>query len=282
MFDAPKNGQFTQGTVFTCGYAENYPGKIVHGLVITARCDAAQRKVPIYSFIPVVSLGDWVFKDGAEIALRRMIDDAENTLENIINDCKLSLTILRAHSANDIIEKILRPLAEKDRKIEAKIQKFQNAQATIERVEAALADGRREILCEALKLAPKFLDNVIKEISGNKIMGHHLLRGMKTLVGKDGDHVALLREVHHIPNSVAQRIVSGVSTIEWSDDLAKLARCPVFLDNEDYCMPVAKLRSPWVEHLMQSWSLLFTRIGVEDIDAGSVRRSINGLGLEIQ
>ena len=280
MFDVPKMGQFTQGTVFTCGYAENYPGQIVHGLVITARCDAAQRKVPIYSFIPVVSLRDWIFKDGAEITLRRLIDDSENTLENILNDCKLSLTVLRTASKNEIIEKLLRPLAEKDRKFETKIQKFKSTQSSIDLAEEALSNSSKELVCKALHQAPKLLDKVIKELAENKIMGHYLLRGMMTLNDEDSDHVALLREVHHIPNSVAQRILNGISATEWSSDLAKLARCPVFLGSEDYSMPVAKLRSPWIEHLMQSWSLLFTRIGVENIDAASVRRSLNGIGLE--
>lgn len=281
MFDAPKKGQFTQGTVFTCGYAENYPNQIVHGLVITARCDAAQQKVPIYSFIPVVSLRDWIFKDGADITLRRVIGDAEHTLENILEDSKLSLSVLRTTSTEEIVEKLLRPLAAQDRKVETKIKKFQAAQTTISQAEAALEDGRKELICEALKKAPKFLDRVVKDLSGNQIMGHYLLRGMPTLTDEECNHVALVREVHHVPNYIAQRIVNGISKIEWHNDLAKLGCCPIFLTDDDYCMPVGKLRSPWIEHLMQSWSLLFARIGVDDIDAAAVRRSLDGLGLEV-
>ena len=281
MFDAPKKGQFTQGTVFTCGYAENYPSQIVHGLVITARCDAAQQKVPIYSFIPVVSLRDWIFKDGADITLKRVIDDAENTLGNILEDVNLSLSLLRTTPTEEIVEKLLRPLVAQDRKIETKIKKFQAAETIIRQAEKALADGRKELIHEALKQAPKFLDRVVKDLSGNKIMGHYLLRDMPTLTDEECNHVALLREVHHIPNSIAQRIVSGISKIEWSNDLAGLTCCPVFRAEDDFCMPVGRLHSPWIEHLMQSWSLLFTRIGVADIDATTVRRSLDGLGLEL-
>lgn len=280
MFDAPKKGQFTQGTVFTCGYAENYPGQVVHGLVITARCDAAQRKVPIYSFIPVVSLSDWIFKDGADITLRRVIDDAEHTLENLLEDSELSLSLLRTTSTEEIIEKLLRPLAAKDRKVETRIKKFQAAQTLINKAEAALSDGRKDVVRDILKQSPKILDRVVKDLSENKIMGHYLLRGMPNLTGEECNHVALLREVHHIPNSIAQRIILGISKVEWLNDLAGLACCPIFLTDDDYCMPVGKLRSPRMEHLMQSWTLLFSRIGVDDIDAGAVRRSLNGLGLE--
>lgn len=281
MFDAPRKGQFTQGTIFTCGYAESYSNEAVYGLVITARCDAAQRKVPIYNFIPVVSLRDWIFKDGADITLKRVIDDAENTLENILEDFKLSLTVLRTTSPDVIVEKLLRPLAAHDRRADTKIQRFQAAQSTISHAESALEAGCREKICDALKKAPKFVDKVVKDLSGNKIMGHYLLRGMPTLSDEESDHVALLREVHHIPNSVVQRMVNGISKIEWHNQLEKLTCCPVFRTDEDYCMPIGRLRSPWIEHLMQNWSLLFSRIGVEDIDAESVRRSLDGLGLEV-
>lgn len=63
MFDAPRENE-TQGTVFSCAYAEDYTDTSVYGLVITARCDAAQDKAPIFSYIPVVSLPDWVLCDG--------------------------------------------------------------------------------------------------------------------------------------------------------------------------------------------------------------------------
>lgn len=280
MFEPPKNGQFTQGTVFSCGYAENYPNTIVHGLVITARCDAAQNKVPIYSFIPVVSLRDWIFRDGADITLRRVIEDAQNTLENLLEESALSTSLLRTTSSQDIVEKVLKPLAQKDRKLDARIKKFQTNQSVIWQAEGALESGDRDQILSALRIAPKLLDRVIKDLSGNKITGHYLLRDMPTLADETCHHVALLREVHHIPSSTAQRITRGISKADWTNDSGFSSCCPVFLNDDDYCMPVGKLRSPRMEHLMQSWSLLFSRIGVDDIDSDTVRRSLDGLGLE--
>lgn len=280
MFELPKSGQLTQGTVFSCAYAENYAGKIVHGMVITARCDAAQRKVPIYSFIPVVKLNDWVFRDGADITVRRIVLDAENSLENLMEDLGVSLTVLRTTPPTEIVEKLLRPLAEKDRKIETKIKKFEAAVKIVSESEAALASGKNDLILEVLRKSPKIFDKVIKDLAENKILGHYLLRAMPSIEEDACDYVALLREVHHIPNRVAQLIASGVSLPEWLNLQLINTCCPVFLSVEDWSMPVAKLRSPWMEHLMQSWALLFSRIRVEDVDAVSVRRALSNLGLE--
>jgi len=282
MFEPPKQGQFTQGTIFSCGYAEKYTNKTVYGLVITARCDAAQLKVPIYSFIPVVSLRDWIFRDGADILLRRIIDDAENSLKNILREIDISASILRTTPKNEIIEKLLKPLAIKDRRFEKNLNKFSQASLLISECEKALLEFDQDLICQCLNKSPKTLEKLIKELSSNKTMGHYLLRTLPTLEGDSGDHVALLREVHHIPNTVAQRMIKGISKADWMNESIELSQCPAFISNEDYCMPLGKLRSPWIEHVMQNWAMLFSRIGVEDIDSNSVKESLTGIGLKLE
>ncbi|MOA09838.1 hypothetical protein D3C78_1296930 [compost metagenome] len=106
---------------------------------------------------------------------------------------------------------------------------------------------------------------------------------MPGLYEREGrDFVALLREIHHIPSSLAKEIVNGITADSWvgTDDQPH-TKCPAFHANYDFCTPVARLKSPWMEHLMQSWTLLFARIGVEDIDAASVRKSLISLDLEL-
>jgi len=280
MFEAPKQNQFTQGTIFSCGHADNYSQLPVYGLVITARCDAAQKKVPIYSFIPVVSIQDWIIEDGAEIVLSRQKEDCSNTQDNILEALDISPSVLRTSTASDVAEKILQPLSAGDRKVAGRLQKFLDSQTTIQDIETALQSKDRALLLSLLKKAPKTLDQVLKELAGNRLTGYYLLREMPSILANKGDYVALLREVHHVPNSVASWIVKGISPMEWRAAPVAGSCCPIFGSDDDYCMPVAKLKSPWMEHLMQSWTLLFSRIGVEDVDFASVRRSLDSLGLE--
>ncbi len=280
MFEAPKENQFTQGTIFSCGHADNYSQLPVYGLVITARCDAAQKKVPIYSFIPVVSIQDWTMADGVEIVLTRQKEDCVNTQKNILEALDISPSVLRTSTAMDVAEKILQPLSMGDRKVVGRVQKFLDSQATIQDIETALKLNDRALLLSLLKKASKSLDQVLKELAGNRLTGYYLLREMPSILTDGGDYVALLREVHHIPNSVATWISKGISQMEWEVSPVVGSCCPIFGSNDDYCMPVAKLKSPWMEHLMQSWTLLFSRIGVEDVDFASVKRSLDSLGLE--
>lgn len=44
-------------------------------------------------------------------------------------------------------------------------------------------------------------------------------------------------------------------------------------------MPIAKLRSPWIEHLMQNFTLLFSRIGVKNNNYMEVKRSLYKIGI---
>lgn len=282
MFDRPKTGQFTQGTIFSCAHAEMYPSAAVYGLVITARCDAAQDKAPIYSFVPVVSITEWMLVDGAEIVLDRYIQDQQNTRKNVLLSLGLSDSLLKTKSSSEIIEGHLRKKAEEDKRVTTKVTQFESCSSQIEEASSAQISKNATEVLSCLKRAPKHVDAVIKELAANRVMGHYLLRDMPRLYDDNGsDHVALLREIHHVPSGLAKKIAQGIqvnadSATGNDDD----SRCPRFTAEDDFCMPVARLRSPWVEHLMQSLTLLFSRIGVEDVDAKAVKKSLQPLGLD--
>lgn len=283
MFEPPKKDQFTQGTIFSCAHSESYPEVPVYGLVITARCDAAQRKVPIYSFIPVVSLKNWIYRDGAEIILTRQLANLRNSQTETLEALEVSPSVLRTMPVRDVIEKLLKPIAASDRKSSNRVDKFITSQDQIEDIQSALDTCESDALREVLSKATKVTDQVVKELAGNRLLGFYLLRDMPTVYGEKPEHcVALLREVHHIPNALAERIIQGITSDDWRENPILEVKCPRFVLDEDYSAPVARLRSPWIEHLMQTWALLFTRIGVEDADLPSIKRAVAEAGLEIQ
>lgn len=283
MFEPPKKDQFTQGTIFSCAHSESYPATPVYGLVITARCDAAQRKVPIYSFIPVVSLKNWIYRDGAEIILTRQLANLRNSQTETLEALEVSPSVLRTMPARQVIEKLLRPIAASDRKSANRVEKFITSQDQIEDIQNALDTCESDALREVLSKATKVASQVVKELAGNRLLGFYLLRDMPTVYGEKPEHfVALLREVHHISNALAERIIQGITSDDWRENPILEVKCPKFVLDEDYSAPVARLRSPWIEHLMQTWALLFTRIGVEDADLPSIERAATEAGLEIQ
>ena len=281
MFDYPKADQFTQGTIFSCGYAEGYEGVAIYGLVITARCDAAQDKAPIYSFVPVVALKDWIMRDGAQKILARAILDQNNTRKNILLGINLSTSILKTKTPDEIVAGHLLPRVASDKCFEPKLNQFKNCSTFIQESTDALAKRDQPALLALIKRSTKHLDAIVKELAGNRLLGHYLLRSMPRIYDDNGaDHVALLREIHHIPSSLSKKITGGISKDDCTYNSKAELKCPCFTAEDDYCAPVARLKSPWMEHLMQSLTLLFSRIGVEDIDALSVRKSLQPIGLD--
>lgn len=284
MFEQPKTGQFTQGTVFSCAYAENYLNEKVYGLVITARCDAAQEKVPVYTYIPVVPLTTWMLRDGAIIAFDRALADIQNTLTLLLTKAELSPSLLRTHSLDEIFTSHFLPLKD-DKAKNSQFVKFDNNL----KFHKKLIDWQSQIGdAEAVKLGlqgcAKVVEGIVKELAGNRLSGHYLLRGVQTWEAEgDTDFVVLLREVHHIPSKIARKIVDGMAPCDWAEirksDSTSNSVCPKFIGEDDFSLPIGKITSPWIEHIMQCFSMLFARIGVKDIDHEDVKKSLTKIGL---
>lgn len=279
MFDEPREGEFTQGTVFSCSYAESYQDTSVFGLVITARCDAAQDKTQIYNYIPLVSLNDWVLADGANIAMDRIHADCLNTLKNYLKNESLSESLLHTKGVDEIYEAHFRH-KENDGRSATRCQKVKAAMdAYKENMKHRASCDSIEARRDHLKSNANKVESVVKELTDNRLAGFYLLQQMPTLSGDSGNYVALLREIHHIPTSLVREIVAGLSKDVWALRNDKRMRCPRFYGDDDLAAPVAKLKSPWIEHLMQQFSMLFSRIGVTDNDFTSVKRSLSSIGL---
>lgn len=279
MFDEPRENEFTQGTVFSCAYAEDYPDSSVYGLVITARCDAAQDKAPIFSYIPVVPLHDWVLCDGANNAMDRIDADCHNTLKNYLKDASLSESLLETKAVDEIYDAHFKA-KESERAWTARCSKIR---ATIENYAKnqrlrTSHDSKEERRLHLIENSGK-VDGVVKELSGNRLSGFYFLREMPSLDGDKANYVALLREIHHIPTNLAREIVDGLAKEAWVARQQNSLRCPRFVGDSDLAAPVAKLKSPWIEHLMQNFTMLFARIGVADNDYASVRKSLASIGL---
>ncbi|MDW5444836.1 hypothetical protein [Polaromonas sp. SM01] len=274
MFDAPKNREITQGTIFSCAHSENYNCLDVLGLVITARCDVARDKTPVFNYVPVVSLNEWLFVDGAAIALDRVEADCINTLKSLLKATQLSDSLLRTHEPQAIYDVHFLPKAA-ERNFKTTCDKFLAAVARLVETRNLMENQLdRERFRTLLGSSEALVDGLLKELASHRLSGYYLLRDLETFAGQKGNYVALLREVHHIPSAVARQIAVGVEASDWD---IKTGICPKFLNQDDIALPVAKLRSPWIEHLMQNFSMLFSRIGVTDNNFDEIKKSVSSL-----
>ena len=94
----PPSHRLTQGSVFTCGVAEDYSGCRTCGLIITARCDAEQDKVHIYNYLPVVQLNDWLHRDGRGILAERLMAETLGQMKGVLKESGHALSILETET----------------------------------------------------------------------------------------------------------------------------------------------------------------------------------------
>ena len=261
----PVMGRLDQGLIFTCGRAEDFLSHEVFGVTITARCDIAQDKADKYSYLPIVRLRDWWHVDGCRILSGRARHQQFTSLRQNLRHAGLSESILTVESPRRIAETLF-PEGVDGPRAKCRVRVHELV-ASLERIEAvgevAAQTEKVQALCsEFAGLRRSLMD----ELVAHRLTGYYFL----PQIDPDGDdmgYVVLLREVRHLPREIARCVAAGfprpeprVDTDTGSQFVAHLC-----FDHYDFAMPIGLLPSPLIEHIMQSFALLFTRIGLEDL-----------------
>jgi hypothetical protein len=259
----PKNGPMTQGTIFTCAVAQDYAGCSVHGLILTARCDIAQDKVRVYNYLPMVELDDWLHRDGRVILAQRLESDATGTMRNVLQKSGFSPAILELEHPRRILETLFPDGSDKDLR-----QRFERACLRFEMAGRCINSAPTDRLCLVLgNEVPKLRDTLLSELVHNALNGFYFLRSIDPS-GSDLGHVVLIREIQILPRELAHAIASGLehnlyesmcqSHPSMQEKLAMAA--------DDIAYPVGQVVSPHLEHILQTFAFLFSRIGLPDPD----------------
>lgn len=215
---------------------------------------AHENKVQVFNYVPVIRYEDWLRCDGAKLISDRIGADLLGKMKSILEENKKSVTVLESYSPLDIAETVLpghtafATLAQKF-DLCAKIRK-----------ENQLTSARRSQLVSInRKIAEKF----VKELWANQLVGFYFLEDVgMTDHASDCGYVVILREIHHLPRNVASAIAGGHLITEY----------PIAGTNEfcskttpfDFACTTGVIRSPWIEHVLQQFSIMFSRIGLPD------------------
>lgn len=258
-------GKLDQGMVFTCGRAADYPFCPVFGIAITARCDIAQDKAEIYSYLPAVGLRDWWHIDGCRIVKSRAESQQFGNLRQIIKQVGLSDSILKVQTPRSVAEVLFPEGADGARgKNRARVMTLVDSLERLSTVDPAA--GRST---DVQKLCLEFgglRRAVMDELVTQRLTGHYFIPQLEP-DGHDHGYVVLLREVRHLPRVVGESVASGLPRPDESVEPVLQSQAPSHLcfDHQDFAMPIGILPSPLIEHIMQCFALLFTRIGLDDL-----------------
>lgn len=263
MIGKPVLGQLTQGSIFSAAVAENYGMVPVWGICITARCDVAhENKTSVFNYIPVVRYEDWLLMDGAKIIVERMHNTVRGNAKEILRRKELSETLLDGYSPKVLADEFFPITAAKTDQESQKFHKIADQLTKLQDTLAGAATTKADII-EIREYQKKKFDEVISELWSNKLPSYYFLPSIgNSDLGSEKGYVCILREIHHIPRNIANAISMGVDA---KDEILRNAQgnVPSF-SVFDYALSTGKLNSPWIEHFMQQFSMLFSRIGLPD------------------
>ena len=266
-----------QGLIFTCARAESYENCNIHGLIISARCDIEHNKSGVFHYLPVVKINDWLHRDFIHISCSRLIEEQLGIIRNCLEQNGFSLSILITQKPKDIFN-ILFLNNKSDKKIAKSIPQLEKSIKRLELLENLIK--LKPHLVDIIPLFSeftKFCYRLIEDLIFNKISGYYFLNSLKPEYIDDFGYVVLLRQIRHLPIYLAHAITHGFDLTDYHLICKKHPECYGLLDisKDNFAMPIGLVRSPEIEHLMQNFSLLFSRIGVEDPDYKYINKLIN-------
>ena len=104
--------------------------------------------------------------------------------------------------------------------------------------------------------------------------GYYFFERLKSENALEG-YVCLLREVTSLSKDVVEGLIKGLSKNQWEEIIRAGVAQNLDFSNEEFACPISQIGSPYVEHLMQSFSNLFIRIGVSDADADDIETIVS-------
>jgi hypothetical protein len=252
----PLFNTITQGTIFSCAKADRYIGKLVHGLAITARCDIAKDK-HVLNYLPVVTLHDWLHCDGLEILFANSLKSAQSDFNGLLRNAQISISVLDSVPRKTVVESFF------DSEDALKPQKKQSAMAhkisdLLYKLEAFVFENQddRDWFLNAHKLQVSAL---LKDLIDNKVPSFYFLPSA-TEDNENNGCVVLLRESSILPRQLAKEVASGIEQKSGVPNIDLHLSFAI----DDFAQPVGQVPSPNIEHILQTFSYMFGRIGLEN------------------
>ena len=256
--DSLSNIGLTQGSVITNCVAEGYSGSKVWGVIITPKCDLAHEgKVNTVHYLPMLNVEDWLNSIGKMELIEEWMKEVKN---NIINAMKLwginSDFVSMGVRYEDLLE-ICNAMESKPKK-----------RAEFEKLCKAYFSHDDDLFKQFIQKS-KNVSKYVKGMVGGNNHHYYLLEDWNN---QNNLKVIILRDIRRINIDVARKFVKGFDYTEYREEFFK--QNDLNYDSKEksfdgfYYLEV-QIQSPFIEHIIQSFSYNFNRVGVTDMESRS-------------
>ena len=245
--------ELTQGSIINNCVSEDYGGCKVCGCVITPRCDLANKgKVSTFHYLPVIDFEVWV-----DTVVREMLKEEHYT--------NLRAKINQKLEASGAGKNIMDVFETKEQIIKLGTKKIKEKELRyFKEICRHYFDKDHDAEQDYFK-DEKHYKGIIKNLISNGLHGYYLIESWESV---DKFKIILLRDVRRM--SISTRLCYE----QWQDrgieDDLFMRKNDVSDSSKftDYYRIESCIKSPFMEHIMQSFSYNFTRIGIPSFDEG--------------
>lgn len=261
----------TQGLVFYGVRSPLYPETACFGIVITARCDLAQRKVKQVHFVTAIPINEWLKTDCILIISDEYSKNCQNTIRNWMREKGLNSNVVEdfgPYKCQKVIETYEKNKSKKD-KILKEINKWSLANEISK--ENLSKDKIVELLNGDFTGAKK---NKINLVLKHQLSGYYFIPSLGNKDEETG-YIVNLRDIQAMKieyfNKLMAREIDFTNPDIKNDQYAKMV---FYLESEtDFAIELGIIDSPQIEHLMQNFAYLYSRIGIEDFSEDYVEKT---------
>lgn len=267
-----------QGTIINGIRTEKYPKIKAHGIVITASCDLANKKVNKLYYLLGIKAEDWVCStQGFKLIYSEKKENKLNELKEMSKSLGLNVEALCGFS-DDIAKKVIESEVEVKKQKNRLLKVFEEYR-NLEKCMISSEQRKRTIHSDE-DVAAKFLNKIGK---GEIFHYYFLPQKAFTQNGKtDSGIIVDLQEICTLSLDDAYEIerfgIDNLYLDKFSEEKQERLKKIFWLDSsDDYVLIEGNISSPWREHLMQRFSHCFARIGLDGATKSDYEKIINNI-----
>ncbi|WP_146612961.1 hypothetical protein [Halomonas sp. SL1] len=246
-----------QGTIFNGGVSSICSGHPVMGIILSARCDISQRKVDAVAYSPVIKIETFVENVVFDKEREFYILDKMDAVNNLLLQHNPELeTWVNTYGVEKVFEN---ESSDINKKIKDKIEShFKDVGVVRElQYEGLTADN------PVSRSVAKKIRSHVESLARGKVEGVFLIDHISDEIsGESSPYIVNLREIRFVDMRFLEKVSEGLysdeDTVYWGSD--------VYDKGEIFFYTVSRVKSPYIELLMQRFANQFVRVGVDDVD----------------
>lgn len=252
----------TQGSIVTSVRTKKYDDCKCYGVVISARCDIANKKIEKIYYLEAIEFKDWITSGVcSSIVISQKVKNVADKLKKFCDSNSLDWDTIKNFSVEEFTKVVISEVKVKG--VSKYVDSFAEYKRFVESIN--LSEEQKKALFSD---DPKLFYKIISDVADGKYM-HFTYIPSSGFKGEFPMGIIVdLQELDYFDFETTYNLeqcnIDSVNSLLSDEELEKYNMKFVLDRQPGYAVELCKISSPWIEFLMQRFSNAFIRIGVDN------------------